>query len=992
MMGVYAMPTMLLLLSARASAFAVRSLQPRGVGARLVHSRRLASSTRLAALQTTLSFDPSTDLRDKATSTLVVGRNSALKSIVDNPDAYVSLFGFRPHPEILSKMHESLHGNAASTSHVLVPTVGPAAPRPPHRMSLVSLKNKVSRNNHPLSLHALSDMVRSNCPSKGTVRVVVCVEDEFPVAPVAAALARAFPLFSKKTSAHGKKKAKEEEDDAKEKEEEEDKERLVHVTFLDSSGKVLKKDAEMQAAEAAAEGVRLACRLVDTHPEQLTTTAYAQECRDLFANDDTVTVEEIVGEELKEKGYGGIYNVGKGAEEPPRLVILTYEPPAEVLSEEDKDTSAITLVGKGIVYDTGGLAIKSRPGMCGMKHDMGGSAGVLGGFMAAVKLRTPRKIRLLLCLAENAIGPASVRNDDIITQYSGKTVEINNSDAEGRLVLSDAVAHATKHFDDCDLVVDMATLTGAQLISTGKMHAGILANTEELEKKAVKAGLSSGDLCYPLLYAPDLLKKEFNSKVADMKNSVKDRSNAQLTKQKQQQKHGPLQPLGLPSPPSGAQSILPMTTQQEDIAAKLLLSSDARIAEAAKRVFSSASAGLPAAAASLAALSSAPASALDGPFEDPAASAQGEEHCGGYAEAAGPLYGGADHSDINGACESASNDEGFEDKEGSEKKPSSTERLKRSRERNRMHARKTRQRKKEHMQKLQNRGDELKLEQIRLKQAISEKNTASILVGLFQNGEGDGSAGHAALDPKVEVLLKRKTEDIPDASKIPELPALILPGQHNGKRKSIDGEEDVEKTASEEQEDGIDYKLLGKDRSSCTAAELDQIRRERNRMHAKRTRDRKRIFMEEMEAMIKELEDENALLQDHMDRLNANQPSSDEGAAAAYFPQAITPELGPQAAPSSSMNATADDANAKGDFLNQIESLLAAAGSFQRKSQCEINAISCAESDVTASHSGRDSYCEEEDSRGSHPNKRQRKSDLHTSVPTSITTTTSISM
>ena len=105
-----------------------------------------------------------------------------------------------------------------------------------------------------------------------------------------------------------------------------------------------------------------------------------------------------MGEELKEKGYGGIYNVGKGAEEPPRLVILTYEPPAEVLSEEDKDTSAITLVGKGIVYDTGGLAIKSRPGMCGMKHDMGGSAGVLGGFMAAVKMRTPRKIRLLLCL------------------------------------------------------------------------------------------------------------------------------------------------------------------------------------------------------------------------------------------------------------------------------------------------------------------------------------------------------------------------------------------------------------------------------------------------------------------------------------------------------------------------------------------------------------------------------------------------------------------
>ena len=130
----------------------------------------------------------------------------------------------------------------------------------------------------------------------------------------------------------------------------------------------------------------------------------------------------------------------------------------------------------------------------------------VGGFLAAVRLRTPTTIHLLLCLAENAIGPASRRNDDIITQYSGKTVEINNSDAEGRLVLSDAVAHATKHLD-VDLVVDMATLTGAQSIATGKMHAGILANTRELEERAVKAGLASGDLCYPLLYAPELLKK-----------------------------------------------------------------------------------------------------------------------------------------------------------------------------------------------------------------------------------------------------------------------------------------------------------------------------------------------------------------------------------------------------------------------------------------------------------------------------------------------------
>ena len=109
--------------------------------------------------------------------------------------------------------------------------------------------------------------------------------------------------------------------------------------------------------------------------------------------------------------------------------------------------------------------------------------------------------------------------------YSGKTVEVNNCDAEGRLVLGDGVAHATKHIPDLDLVVDMATLTGAQLIATGKKHAGILCNTVEVEERAMAAGMHSGDLCFPLLYAPELLMDEFKSEVADMKNSVKDRRN-----------------------------------------------------------------------------------------------------------------------------------------------------------------------------------------------------------------------------------------------------------------------------------------------------------------------------------------------------------------------------------------------------------------------------------------------------------------------------------
>lgn len=173
-----------------------------------------------------------------------------------------------------------------------------------------------------------------------------------------------------------------------------------------------------------------------------------------------------------------------------------------------------------------------------------------------------------------------------------------------------------------------------------------------------------------------------------------------------------------------------------------------------------------------------------------------------------------------------------------------------SRERNRVHARKTRQRKKEQCQLLQSRTDELKDEQLRLKQIINEKNTASILVGLFSDCSGD----LAMEDPRVEELLRRPAEKM--TPHISELPPLILPGQHK-------------KTATENAAlDGIDYELLGKDRSQCSAEELDLIRRERNRMHAKRTRDRKRLFMEEMASICSSLEEENDLLREHLQSID----------------------------------------------------------------------------------------------------------------------------
>ena len=170
--------------------------------------------------------------------------------------------------------------------------------------------------------------------------------------------------------------------------------------------------------------------------------------------------------------------------------------------------------------------------MVGMKSDMAGAAAMLAAFEAAVQLGTRQRLHLVLCLAENAISASALRNDDVIKLFSGKTVEINNTDAEGRLVLGDGVALASKEGGlpggrVPSLVVDMATLTGAQLVATGKRFAAVVASSEAAEGRCVAAGRHSGDLCHPLPFAPELLRGEFRSEVADMKNSVKDRMNAQ---------------------------------------------------------------------------------------------------------------------------------------------------------------------------------------------------------------------------------------------------------------------------------------------------------------------------------------------------------------------------------------------------------------------------------------------------------------------------------
>ena len=133
---------------------------------------------------------------------------------------------------------------------------------------------------------------------------------------------------------------------------------------------------------------------------------------------------------------------------------------------------------------------------------------------------------LLLCLAENAIGPAAYKPDDVLTLHSGKTVEINNTDAEGRLLLADGCSYAARELG-ADIVIDAATLTGAQGVATGDCHAAVVSNDAGVEQALLDAGRATGDLCWPLPFAPEFYRAEFQSPIADMRNSVKNRSNAQ---------------------------------------------------------------------------------------------------------------------------------------------------------------------------------------------------------------------------------------------------------------------------------------------------------------------------------------------------------------------------------------------------------------------------------------------------------------------------------
>ncbi len=219
--------------------------------------------------------------------------------------------------------------------------------------------------------------------------------------------------------------------------------------------------------------------------------------------------------ELATEGFGGIVGVGAGSARPPRLVELTYRP-----EWVRRGSPHVVVVGKGITFDTGGLSLKPRDAMLGMKTDMAAAGAVLAAMSVLRELGVSVRVTALLALAENMPGASALRPGDVLRHYGGRTVEVFNTDAEGRLVLADALAYADACLDP-DIVVDLATLTGAASQGLGRRHAALFSGDDALVADLIAAGQSSGDRCWRMPLVEDY-RAALDSEIADLSNISRD--------------------------------------------------------------------------------------------------------------------------------------------------------------------------------------------------------------------------------------------------------------------------------------------------------------------------------------------------------------------------------------------------------------------------------------------------------------------------------------
>ena len=251
----------------------------------------------------------------------------------------------------------------------------------------------------------------------------------------------------------------------------------------------------VRRASILADAQNRARDLANRAPNDLTPTALAEYAVALGERHDAVTVTVLGEDELRERGMGAFAAVAQGSAEPAKLITLEYAPGGVA-----DDAPRLALVGKAVTFDSGGLSLKPPNSMIEMKFDMAGGAAVIEAIGALAELQVPVRVLGVVGATENLVSDRSVKPGDVVTALDGTTIEVNNTDAEGRLVLADCITHARRA--GCDAIVDIATLTGGVVIALGATYAGLMASDDALAAQLIAAGECTGELVWRLPLHP----------------------------------------------------------------------------------------------------------------------------------------------------------------------------------------------------------------------------------------------------------------------------------------------------------------------------------------------------------------------------------------------------------------------------------------------------------------------------------------------------------
>nr|WP_314878018.1 leucyl aminopeptidase [uncultured Pseudomonas sp.] len=283
---------------------------------------------------------------------------------------------------------------------------------------------------------------------------------------------------------------------------------LKKITLLADKAGLAEVERAVQHATAIASGMAFTRDLGNLPPNLCHPVFLAEQAKELGKAHKGLKVEVFDEKKIKELGMGAFYAVGQGSEQPPRLIVMQYQ-------GGKKSEKPYVLVGKGITFDTGGISLKPGAGMDEMKYDMCGAASVFGTLRAVLELKLPINLVCILACAENMPSGNATRPGDIVTTMSGQTVEILNTDAEGRLVLCDALTYAERFKPQA--VIDIATLTGACIVALGSHTTGMLGNNDELLGQLLDAGKRADDRAWQLPLF-DEYQEQLDSPFADIAN------------------------------------------------------------------------------------------------------------------------------------------------------------------------------------------------------------------------------------------------------------------------------------------------------------------------------------------------------------------------------------------------------------------------------------------------------------------------------------------